>query len=314
MHLLGPVARDELAPLAAVRPDAIDTRLGLPLVRTDTDGRCVMLAADGRCTVHPTSPRPFAPRSCRRFPFLLVATPDGGRVGTDHRCPCRTMGPRAPITPERAEGSLVGRAGRLSVDRRLEGPIPIAPRKRVAWTRWRVIEDALLSALGHGRVEDALDCAPFPPLRDLTWPSVAADLADHAPDTRWGWALRWFAAHLEAARAQEPGPILPRPWRDAFEHAEARTPRPEDPEAMLRDFVADAIWSMEWAVRGTLLHARHELRTIVAVARSVARALEARGVRPDRAAAEAILVAEVGSVSEAWTSVVRRFDLRRDFD
>ena len=49
------------------------------------------------------------------------------------------------------------------------------------------------------------------------------------------------------------------------------------------------------------------VRTSVAVARSVARTLERRGARPDRAMAEAILVAEIGAVSDAWTGVVRRF-------
>lgn len=311
VHLLGPVTRAEVQPLVAVRADVIDRRLGLPLVRTDALGRCVMLSDHERCTVHPTSSQPLAPRSCRRFPYLLVATPDGGRIGTDHRCPCRTMGQRAPVTAQGAEESLLDAAGRLSVDRRVGGTVPIAPRVRVSWARWRAIESELLSALEVGRPEDALGCAPFPPLDSMSWPQVAHDIAEDVPDTRWGWALRWFAAHLEAARTRTPGDVLPRPWRSAFDRAQVRTPVAGDPDAMLRDYVADAIWSMEWAVRGTLLHARLELRTSVEVARSVARALESRGTRADRAMAEALLVAEVGAVSEAWTTVVRRFVVTR---
>lgn len=307
VHLLGPVTRAEAGVLERAHPQAIDRRLGLPLVRTDETGRCVLLSAEHRCTVHPTSKRPIAPRSCRRFPYLLVATPDGGRIGTDHRCPCRTMGVRPQITAQDAESSLLDAAGRLSIDRRVEGTIPIEPRVRVGWARWRTLEAELLGALGSGRVEDALACDPFPALDAMSWPQVAHDIADEVPDTRWGWALRWFAAHLGAASTGAPGDVLPRPWRVSFDRAEARTTAAEDPEAMLRDYVADAIWSMEWALRGTLLHARLELRTSVAVARSVAHTLRGRGVRDDRAMAEAILIAEVGAVSEAWTSVVKRF-------
>lgn len=290
---------------------SIDKRLGLPLVRTNEHGHCVMLASDGRCSVHPSGPRPVAPRSCRRFPYLLVATPDGGRIGTDHRCPCRTMGARAPITPEGAEASLHDSSGRLSVDRRVGPKIRIEPGRTVGWAAWRAVEEGLFVRLASETPEAALDARPFPPLDAMSWAQVAHDIALDAPDTRWGWALRWFGAHLGAARAGVPGDVLPRPWRAAFDRAEARTTDPGDPDRMLADFVADAVWSMEWALRGTYLHARTELRTTVEVVRSVARSLTSRGMRADRAMAEAILVAEVGAVSEAWTTVVRRFELPR---
>ena len=67
------------------------------MLNTAADGGCVFLMADQRCSVHAQLGAEAKPDGCRRFPLGLAATPNGGRITTDHRCPCRTMGDRPEI-------------------------------------------------------------------------------------------------------------------------------------------------------------------------------------------------------------------------
>ena len=76
------------------------------MLNTAADGGCVFLMADQRCSVHAQRGAEAKPDGCRRFPLGLVATPNGGRITTDHRCPCRTMGDRPEIRPEDVESSI----------------------------------------------------------------------------------------------------------------------------------------------------------------------------------------------------------------
>lgn len=315
VHLLGPLSKDEGDAIARIEPKAIVRLAGLRLLDQGS-GSCVFLDGEARCRIYAHDGGRTKPRTCDRYPYLLVATPDGGRVGTDHRCPCRTLGERPALTAERAEGPLLTRSGRLMVDRRMSATVSIgalrgAPgmgtgKSRVGWKRYRAIEDALFAA-----IERDLDAAlgpPFPELEDMSWPQVAGDLALDMPATKWGWACRTFAVFVGELSGGPKGQARARPWTTVFDRAEARS-APQDPEAMLKDFVLDAIWSLEWAWRGSLARAQVDLATRVAVIRAMARHFTSHGARADRAMAEALAIAEIAGVSDAWSTVVQRMQL-----
>src|SRR5258708_5447875 len=102
MHALGPLTRSEVVQL---RSHAVERNehLRAPVLRTAA-GRCVFLEDDG-CAIHRAKGEGAKPSSCRGFPYRLIATPQGGRVVTEHRCPCRTLGDRPPIDRADAERS-----------------------------------------------------------------------------------------------------------------------------------------------------------------------------------------------------------------
>lgn len=285
VHLLGPVARAEMAPIEKVRPGAIVRGRHLAVLTPRESGGCTFLAEDMRCEIHELG---IKPRSCSRYPFLLAATPAGGRIGTDHRCPCRTMGERPLLRIEDAVASVVDRRGRLSADRRIEGRIAIEGRRRVSFARYEQIEAELLTS-------SLLD-RDTPAITSTTDIVRAMDAIAEAP-TRWAAMHAAFARGLEAAQAGGTCAPFSRPWAPSFARAEARSATANDPDAMLEDWLADVIWALEWTFATTLEEARSELALRVAVARALARSIEARA---DTAMAEAIAIVEVAGLSEAW--------------
>jgi hypothetical protein len=80
---------------------------------------------------------------------------------------------------------------------------------------------------------------------------------------------------------------------------------------MIGDWLADEIWGLEWTARGSLLHARLDLASRLAVVQQIARRLTASGIRRDRAAAEAILVGELAGAAPLFQTVVNAFVLPR---
>ncbi len=60
---------------------------------------------------------------------------------------------------------------------------------------------------------------------------------------------------------------------------------------MINDWVGDRLWSLKWADDGPFTLFRAEMATRVAVAESIAsRLVVGKGLRPDRAMAEAVMV------------------------
>ncbi|MFO0683110.1 MAG: hypothetical protein U0234_13725 [Sandaracinus sp.] len=288
VHLLGPVAKAERAPIEALRPGAIVRGRTLAVLAPGTGGGCTFLASDRRCEIHTTG---IKPRSCARYPFLLAATPAGGRIGTDHRCPCRTMGERPALTVEAALPSLLDRRGRLSVDRRVDGRIPLERRRHVSFARYEAIEAERLARLAQEGLPPG-DALAF----DVHALARSLDRVAEAP-TRWGAMHAAFARALEAiARRGTPAPFA-RPWAESFAAAARRATSPGDPEAMLADWAADVIWSLEWTFSTTLEGAERELRWRGDLARVLARAIPARA---DAAMAEAIAIVEVVGLGDEW--------------
>jgi Fe-S-cluster containining protein len=294
VHLLGPVAREERGPIERVKSASIVRGRSLAVLAPRANGHCTFLDDDLRCTIHALG---IKPRSCSRYPFLLAATPSGGRIGTDHRCPCRTMGERPQLTVEAALPSLLDRSGRLSADRRIEGRIAIAARRSASFARYEAIEHALFDALSANGVAALGEPARLERWRELV---IALDRIATAP-TRWGAMYAAFARGLTSVASGASIDRFARPWAESFAHAERRS-SPIDPEAMLADWATDAIWSLEWTHTMTLERAKAELALRARIARSLAGAIS---TRRDAAMAEAIAIVEVAGLSDEWSDAVR---------
>ncbi len=305
IHLLGPLSRAERARVEHVRPRATRAIASLSVLDTVGDGHCTFLAADG-CDLHRAHGAASKPAGCRRFPYFLVATPDGGRVGTDHRCPCRTMGARPALDLDDAARSLSDAGGRVRGDRRVPRRIPMSERSRVGWRAYRRVEDALLAQLAHARgpeVIAALGAPPFATLTRGTWADVAHAMAPDELPMRWARANEWVASFirtLTGSTAREPPP---RPWAPSFARASGATAR-DDAQDPFADFAADYVWSLEWLERGSFAQLRSELATRVAIGLAIAALLERDGARSDAAAAEAIAIIETAGLSDGWCDVV----------
>ena len=93
MHALGPLTRSEDRAMCKLVP----TR-SLPQPTSRRRACASARAAAARSSCQRTLRRARAvwrrqkPVGCKRFPYGLLNTPDGGRVTTEHRCPCRTLG------------------------------------------------------------------------------------------------------------------------------------------------------------------------------------------------------------------------------
>ena len=314
VHLLGPVTRAEKRSLALLGyPDAV-VRMDAELALATTDeGHCVFLEGGAHCRLHAEQGADSKPRSCRRFPFHVVATPDARRVGTDHRCPCRSLGQRPALSAQSARPSVVDARDRVIVDRRVEGEIAITDEHSEPWSAWRQREAALLARLAEGHdALDVLDAEPFPELEAAHWPGIGEILAEGSGVARWSRAHQWVGdAIVSRGGAGFPSEPRSRPWRDAFDRAQARGGDANASESAMasaveNDWVADVIWSLEWCERGSFSRARSELATRVAIARLIASRLRELGARADRAMAEAIASVEVTGLSEIWDLVVSR--------
>jgi hypothetical protein len=301
VHLLGPISRNEQRALRQVYPGSTARQYGMLTLCVKDAGGCTFLTCGNRCAIHAES---IKPRTCDRYPFLLTATPDGGRIGTDHRCPCRSMGDRAPLDTSSIEPSLRDSAGRLVADHRVEDEVPLAEGRFCSWRQWQEHESRLLERLHEGEApEHVLDARPFPALRDRQWLDVAFELGASSHMARWACANRWMASAIAALHGNPCEELPERPWASAFDSAEERVGL-QNPQVMLNDWIADAIWNLEWTERGDFARACAELTTRIAAARWIAERLEHDGHRTDRAMAEAISIVEIVGLSETWKSIV----------
>jgi hypothetical protein len=276
-----------------------------PCMRFGADGGCAQLTKRG-CGIHARFGSDAKPSGCRRFPYGLVSTPLGGRVSTEHRCPCRTLGERPALDVADAERSLLDQAGRLEVDEVAPRRIALTVERRVPFERFAELEAGLLQRLLAGEApERVLGAEPFPSLHEGAWPVLAMELLDMDDGTRGGVALSWFADALLELYAGYKPPKRERPWRDAFERGAKRSKRPAQARDVFADWLADELWMMRWLTWDcTFDVARAELSTRFRCASRIARRLQRQGVRGDQAAAEAVMAAELVACSEHWGDVV----------
>ena len=307
IHALGPVTRREKLALDLIEPGALVRHKDLmaPVFRTATDGACVLRSARG-CELHATHGAASKPVGCSRFPYGLVATPEGGRITTEHRCPCRTLGERPAITPEAALSSLVDAAGRLSPNGRVGPRVPVTETKRLSFERFRAIEHVMIDTLLAGADPLAvLDVKPFGRLEGERWKDIAAEMRRERDGTAYGEAMLWFGNAMLRLLTLQRFQLTPRPWAVSFDRAEARS-QPATLQSVLNDWVADVLWSLDWVFSARSFHAgRRELATLYEIAHVIAQRLVRTGVRPDRAGAEAITIVELARQSGAWERVQR---------
>ena len=305
IHALGPVTRREKQALDLIEPGALIRHkdLAAPVFRTGSDGACVLRSARG-CELHAVHGAEHKPAGCARFPYGLVATPEGGRITTEHRCPCRTLGARPEITPEAATSSLVDGAGRLSPNGKVGARVPVAPGKSLSFARFRAIENVMIDALLAGAdPRIVLDVKPFGRLVGERWKDIAAEMRRERDGTAYGEAMLWFGNAMLHLLTDVKLPLTPRPWSPSFDSAEARS-APESAGQVLNDWVADLLWSLDWVFSsGTFQSGRRELVTLYSIALTITERLIRAKVRPDRAAAESLTIVELARQSGAWERV-----------
>jgi hypothetical protein len=306
VHVLGPLAPAEIRRLKALDPDVARRHRSLRILHLRTvpapvgGHACVFLRPQG-CAIHPRRPT-----TCRHFPFGLVATPPGLRVTTEHRCPCRTLGPRPPLDPALALASLSGTSGRLLPELRIGARVHVDGRRSLGFQRFTAeIEGPLLAALLAPTPDLAALGPAFPPLDGASWADVAHLLRGYAEEGSSGAeAVGSFADVLLVSRGTSTRARRGRPWAWAFDRAEARGGAPLLPSAVLGDWAADVLWSLAWTHHGSFAQGLSELSTRLAVASLIAAQLQEHlALRPDRAAAEAVMMAELVGALPLWDSV-----------
>lgn len=300
IHAIGALTRTEVKRLNLLYPGEVhrNEQLG-EMVVTPHDGGCAHLGEDG-CRIHRTHGMAAKPGVCRRFPYRSISTPAGVRIGTEHRCPCRTMGERPPLDLTDARASTRG-----SFDVKVT-EIELRPGETVSFEEYLPLEAAMIDPLIGGEID--LGVEAFPTLDTATWTDVAHHYRSKLDGSACGDALAWFGdviLGMNGTRVRDRA----RPWSPAFDRAEARSPHIEEPARVIGDWLADELWGLEWTARGSLLHARLDLATRLSVVHEIARKLENAGVRRDRAAAEAVLVGELAGAAPLWQSVVNAFVL-----
>lgn len=273
------------------------------MLNTAADGGCVFLMSDQRCSVHAQLGPEAKPDGCRRFPLGLAATPVGGRITTDHRCPCRTMGDRPEIRPEDVEPSISDGGSRPIADRRIKR-IPLTAKEELSFTEWEPIEAEYLNRLqSREPLLGILGAKPFPALRGSSWEKQAQEFIDARDGTQFGVAMAWVGDTISSLRNGRSPRSPGRPWSAAFDRAQARSPKARTSRAVFGDWVADEVWSLKWAEDHDFALARAELATRLTIAEDICGRLRDTGARADRAAAEAVMMLELVGESDFWTEV-----------
>ena len=310
-HALGPITRDEKKRLRLIgREMSVVHHDVLDIDVFDTkNGGCVSL--DGQaCTIHRDFGANSKPATCRRFPIGLIATPSGGRVTTDHRCPCRTMGERAELVASDAHDALTDSANRLFADARAPERFAIGRRKQVNWVDYLEFEAEWTHRLLRTRVAtSAFGVTPYPRIEGLEWTDAAHILRSRIDGTAGTEALAFFGDALFMDLTGKPI-ARKRPWSAAFDRAEARSKLVRDPNEMLIDWLRDQVWSLRWTERMTWTRAAAELTTRVHIAQVIADFLSNTGTRADRAMAEALLVVEITGLSSLWANLIWQTPLK----
>ncbi|MGB5546115.1 MAG: hypothetical protein WBM74_06050 [Polyangiales bacterium] len=305
IHGIGPLTKKEVAQMRRIyrgsagwNDDHDDYMLN-----TAADGGCLFLMSDQRCSVHAQLGPEAKPDGCRRFPLGLAATPVGGRITTDHRCPCRTMGDRPEIRPEDVEPSLCDGGSRPVADRRIKR-VSLSAKEDLSFSEWEPIEAEYLRRLqSREPLLAVLDAKPFPKLRRSSWDKQAQEFIDARDGSQFGVAMAWVGDTIGALRNGRTPRSPGRPWAAAFDRAEARSPKARKSRAVFGDWLADEVWSLKWAEDYDFALARTELATRLTIAEDICGRLRDTGAREDRAAAESVMMLELVGESDFWTEV-----------
>lgn len=311
IHAVGPLNAEDREMLAMISEDAIDRHEGedaaVMMMRTDT-GRCVFFGDQG-CALHSQLGPEVKPSPCIQFPYALTATPVGGRVSTQHRCTCRTLGPLPLITADVARPNLIDADGELTFEHAVLGEVKWSDTETISFDEYVRREAALLEGLLSGeRLSTVLDADPFPSLRGTTWLEVADELLEFRDSSRAAHASRWFADAIGFLVGRRERTERGRPWADAFERAASRVSEPASPNQVFGDWLADELWAMRWTHWGSLARARSEWATRLAIARRIAGWLDISTPLADNvAAAEAVMIVDVIGTTDPWEAAQASF-------
>jgi len=313
IHVLGEITRKEASDMRRIARESVHFDRNVEGYALQVvDHRCHFLGKGG-CHVHATQGADAKPLGCRRFPFGLVNTPQGGRITTEHRCPCRTLGQRPPIDPTEAEQSLVDSAGRLVTDQVVPKRLKLTRDKSVGFEAYAEQEATLIAALMKGEDPLAvLDAKPFPLLREMSWPQAAAEFLDMQDSTAGGMALTWFGDAVLSIACGHTPPKRERPWQAAFARAVKRKGK-DDHHEQAADWMADELWMMRWLQWERPFDVgRAELATRFAILRLLAYWLQQHGIEARQATAEAIMIVDVATASSEWPGVVEQMAVAPD--
>jgi hypothetical protein len=308
IHAVGALSEEDCEMLALISEEAIDRHDGedaaVMMMRSDT-GRCVFWSEEG-CALHSKLGPDMKPSPCIQFPYALTATPVGGRISTQHRCTCRTLGSLSPVTAEAARPCLLDSEGELKPEHVVLDEVRWSNTETLCFEEYAERESALLQALIEGKGLGAvLDADPFPELHGTTWSAVADELLGFEGSSRAAVATRWFADALGFLIERRERTEYERPWADSFERAAARVVNPVSPNDVFGDWLADELWSMRWTHWGSLARARSEWATRLAIARRIAGWLDISTPKKDNvSAAEAVMIVDVVGTTDPWEKVL----------
>jgi hypothetical protein len=242
------------------------------------------------------------PSPCIQFPYALTATPMGGRISTQHRCTCRTLGPLPLVTAEGARPNLLDLNGELKPEHTVVDEVAWSATESLCFAEYTEREERLIGALIEGRnLMSALEAQPFPELDGITWAAVVDQLLEFHGSSRAGAAARWFGSAIGFLVDRREPTELDRPWADSFEKAGQRVVDPVSPNRVFGDWLADEVWSMRWTRFGSLARARTELATRLTIARRIAGWLDITSPKQENiSAAEAVMIVDVIGTADIW--------------
>ncbi len=307
IHAVGALSDEDCQMLEMISKDAVDRHEGedaaVLMMRSDT-GRCVFWSDQG-CAIHAQIGPQLKPTPCIQFPYALTATPSGGRISTQHRCTCRTLGPLPPVRAEEAKACLVDSDGDLKPEHAVFDEVFWTQSEPLSFAEYAVREAGLIGSLLEGaNLSTVLDAQPFPTLQDMSWSEAADEMLGFHGPSRAACAARWFGDAIAFLVDRRERTEHGRPWADSFERAGERVVDPVSPNKVFGDWIADEIWSMRWTRFGSLARARSELATRLAIARRIAGWLDISSPKQDNiSAAEAVMIVDVIGTTDAWEKV-----------
>jgi len=296
-HVIAPLSGREVKALQQWGGEEVaDCFAGMGYIDLEETGECALLR-EGRCTIHA---EPIKPRVCDRFPYTLVGTPKGGRVAIEHRCTCMNHG-EAPLVDEAmAERDLLDAAGRLKANHKLE-QVALRTGTLIDFEAYEAEEAKLLSAL-EGDVKEALDRAPFLPLREATWEEVGLAFVNQNGDVRLHEALRWVGDAI--LQGNQRAGRRSRPWAEAIERTALRQDE-TNRDDRLRRWIADTVWSLCWTAYCSYEQLLRELATRLELVDRTERRLRRHSPLPF---VEALMLVDFVGTSEWWEGVAGRLE------
>jgi len=326
IHVIGPISRTD-ASRVRVAGSIVFASSREPVVKHDAgiegsvviqkNGACIFLDSNVRCRIHEAVGPEHKPAPCRRFPVGATNTPAGVRVTLSHRCACVSIGESTELEEERARNILVSPwNGRLLRDFEVGDRVRWRGRTGVPFASYLPWERSMLASLDRDdgpSIERVLGMSngSLPALRKGDWSDVAQRMAKWTADEPFGdgfsCILRWAEGTVRHG-ADWKGPYPERPWSWTFDRAAARSPEMKPNRRIYGSWLADELWAMQWASRGTLYRAMADMAARYRIATMMASILERLGRRTDVAAGEAVMIADTLGAWDTWDTVRKQLE------